>query len=178
MDSCSASPARSCCSWAASSASGPNGTTTRAWNGTCSTRPLHAGLQRWVRDLNTFYRGQPALHEIDCAAAGFQWVDCTDSQQSVVSFLRLGKTPGDMVLFVCNFTPVPRHNYRVGVPAGGFWRELLNSDATLYGGSGQGNITGVEAAPLPMHGRPYSLNLTLPPLAAIVLRPDSAETAQ
>jgi len=135
--------------------------------------PAHSGLQRWVRDLNTLYRGQRSLHEVDFDAAGFEWVDCTDSRSSVVSFLRKGKDPRDMLLFVCNFTPVPRHNYRVGVPLECNWKEMLNSDAPLYGGSGQGNLGGLVAAPLPIQGRPYSLNLTLPPLAVLVLRPEA-----
>ena len=135
--------------------------------------PAHSGLQRWVRDLNTLYRGQRSLHEVDFDAAGFEWVDCTDWRSSVVSFLRKAKDPRDMLLFVCNFTPVPRHNYRVGVPLECNWKEMLNSDAPLYGGSGQGNMGGLMAAPLPIQGRPYSLNLTLPPLAALVLRPEA-----
>ena len=138
----------------------------------------HSGLQRWVRDLNTFYRGQRALYQVDFDAAGFEWVDCADSERSVISFLRRGKERGDVLLFVCNFTPVPRHNYRIGTPSGGFWKELLNSDASLYGGSGQGNINGAEASPLPLHGKHYSLNLTLPPLGMIVLRPDAGEPAR
>jgi 1,4-alpha-glucan branching enzyme len=133
--------------------------------------PRHRGLQRWVRDLNTLYRGAPALHQLENDPAGFEWVDCNDSEQSVISLLRKGKTPGDVVLFVCNFTPVPRHNYRVGVSQGGHWEEVLNSDAPLYGGSGQGNIGGVTAAPLPWHGRPYMLNVTVPPLGMVVFRP-------
>jgi 1,4-alpha-glucan branching enzyme len=136
--------------------------------------PLHSGLQRWVRDLNTLYRGQPAMWELDYNNAGFEWVDFSDSDRSVVSFIRRAKDPGDELLLVGNFTPVPRHNYRVGAPQGGFWRELLNSDAPLYGGSGQGNIGGVEANPLPIHGRPYSLNLTLPPLGILVFGPGGA----
>jgi 1,4-alpha-glucan branching enzyme len=133
--------------------------------------PLHSGLLRWIRDLNTFYRGRPSLYEVDFDAAGFEWVDCTDSQRSVVCFLRKGKTPGDVTVFCCNFTPVPRHNYRVGVPFDCHWAEMLNSDAPLYGGSGQGNIGGAAAVPLPVHGRPYSLNLTLPPLGVVVFQP-------
>jgi 1,4-alpha-glucan branching enzyme len=129
--------------------------------------PLHAGLQRWVRDLNTFYRGQPALYQRDFSADGFQWVDCHDWEQSVVSFLRRGSRDGEWVLVVCNFTPVVRCNYMVGVPCGGFWNESLNSDAPLYGGSGQGNMGGLEAAPIPSHGRFHSLAITLPPLAAV-----------
>ena len=134
--------------------------------------PFHAGLLRWIRDLNTFYRGQPSLFQCDFDASGFEWVDCTDSQRSVVSFLRKGRNPADQTLFVCNFTPAPRYNYRVGVPWGGQWREVLNSDAPLYGGSGQGNEGGVTATPLPIHGRPHSLNLTLPPLGIVVFRPE------
>jgi 1,4-alpha-glucan branching enzyme len=134
--------------------------------------PFHAGLRRWVRDLNTFYRGQPSLFEADFDSSGFEWVDCTDSQRSVVSFLRRGKDPANITLFVCNFTPVPRHNYRVGVPWHGRWREMLNSDAPLYGGSGQGNDGGANAAPLPIHGRPHSLNLTLPPLGLLAFQPE------
>jgi len=134
--------------------------------------PFHAGLLRWVRDLNTFYRGQPSLFEVDFDDSGFEWVDCTDSQRSVVSFLRKAKNSANITLFVCNFTPVPRQNYRVGVPSGCHWREMLNSDAPLYGGSGQGNAGGLDAAPLPIHGRPYSLNLTLPPLGVVVFQPE------
>jgi 1,4-alpha-glucan branching enzyme len=132
--------------------------------------PLHAGLRRWVRDLNTLYRGQPSLYEVDFDSAGFEWVDCNDFERSVASFVRKGKAPNDVTLFVCNFTPVPRHNYRVGVPFDGEWKEALNSDAPLYGGSGQGNMGGVAATPLPIHGRPYSLNMTLPPLGMVVFR--------
>jgi 1,4-alpha-glucan branching enzyme len=132
--------------------------------------PLHQGLQRWVRDLNTAYRGEPALHQLDGDPAGFEWVDCNDTEQSVISLLRKGKAPDEPVLVVCNFTPVPRHNYRVGVSQAGRWEEVLNSDAPLYGGSGQGNLGGVTAAPVSWHGRSYLLNLTLPPLAMIALK--------
>jgi len=134
--------------------------------------PLHAGLQRWVRDVNTLYRGAPSLHELDFNSAGFEWIDCKDYERSVVSFLRRGKTPDDQLLFVCNFTPVVRQNYRVGVSQGGHWAELLNSDAPLYGGSGQGNFGGLKTVPLPIHGRPFSLNMTIPPLGTLVFRPD------
>ena len=135
--------------------------------------PLHAGLQRWVRDLNTAYRGQPALYQRDFEAGGFTWVDCSDFQRSVISFLRRGQNPDDQLLFVCNFTPVVRANYRVGVPQHGTWNEILNSDAPLYGGSGQGNFGGLQAAPLPVHGQSFSLNMTLPPLAVLVFRHES-----
>jgi 1,4-alpha-glucan branching enzyme len=136
--------------------------------------PFHAGLQRWVRDLNTFYRAEPALYELDSEPAGFEWIDCNDSHSSSISFLRHSKDGRRDVLFVCNFTPVPRHNYQMGVPAGGVWREALNSDAPLYGGSGQGNCGRAEWSPVPMHGRPNSLNITVPPLATLVFRKDAS----
>jgi len=132
--------------------------------------PLHEGLRRWVEDLNRAYRNEKALHERDFEPGGFQWIDCNDSLQSTISLLRKGSREEDTVLVACNFTPVPRHNYRVGAPAGGFWREILNSDSTNYGGSGQGNMGGMEASPLPFHGLPYSLNLTLPPLGVVYFK--------
>ena len=135
--------------------------------------PFHAGLLRWVRDLNTLYRGQPSLHEFDFNPAGFEWVDCKDSQRSVISFLRRGRSSNDQILFVCNFTPVVRENYRVGVPLEGSWKEILNSDAPLYGGSGQGNFGGLSTIPLPIHGRPYTLNMRLPPLGVVAFQPES-----
>jgi len=130
----------------------------------------HLGLQRWVRDLNTCYRGEPALHQVDFEPAGFEWVDCNDNMRSVISFLRRARDPANTILFVCNFTPVIRSNYQVGVPTGGYWTEILNSDAELYGGSGQGNFGGVEAAPAPVHGRPWSVSLNLPPLGVVAFR--------
>jgi 1,4-alpha-glucan branching enzyme len=139
-------------------------------------RPFHAGLKRWVRDLNTLYRGRPALHELDFEAAGFEWVDCKDFQRSVISFLRRGRNPDDQLLFVCNFTPVVRQNYRIGISQKGFWKEVLNSDAPLYGGSGQGNFGGLSAVPLPIHGRPFSLNALLPPLGMVVFQHESRST--
>ncbi|MFY9733467.1 MAG: 1,4-alpha-glucan branching protein GlgB [Candidatus Acidiferrales bacterium] len=135
--------------------------------------PSHAGLKRWVRDLNTLYRGEPLLHTMDFNSAGFEWVDCKDFQRSIISFLRRGQNPNEQLLFVCNFTPVVRQNYRVGVPLEGYWREILNSDAPLYGGSGQGNFGGLSTVPLPIHGRPFSLNMTLPPLGIVIFRPES-----
>ena len=132
----------------------------------------HVGVQRWVEDLNRIYRGEPALYELDFAPQGFEWVDCTDAPASVISFLRKGKSRDEIVLVVCNFTPVLRTNYRVGVPNGGSWREILNSDARDYGGNGHGNFGAVEASPITFHGRPYSLNLTLPPLSALYFKSD------
>jgi 1,4-alpha-glucan branching enzyme len=120
---------------------------------------IHKGLQRWVRDLNTLYRGEPALHELDCEAAGFEWID----------YLRRGRSTKDVVV-VCNFTPVPRDNFRVGVPRAGHWREILNSDAQLYGGSGQGNLGGLRSAPVSCRGHAQSIAITLPPLAVVVFR--------
>ena len=132
--------------------------------------PSHEGLRSWVEALNRVYRSEPALYEIDFEPAGFQWIDCSDTDHSTLSLLRVGRSPADVVLVVCNFTPVPWLDYRVGVPYQGFWREILNSDAKEYGGSGHGNMGGVTADPIPFHGRPYSLKLTVPPLAAIYLK--------
>ena len=132
--------------------------------------PRHKQLQRWVRDLNTLMRGERALYELDSDPAGFEWIDCNDTARSVLTFIRKTVRAEDTLLFVCNFTPAPRQNYRVGVPGGGFWKEILNSDAPLYGGSGQGNMGGIDASPLPMHGRPWSLNVTAPPLGVVVFK--------
>jgi 1,4-alpha-glucan branching enzyme len=129
----------------------------------------HRQTQQWVRDLNALYRAEPALHASDCSAAGFEWIDTGDAAQSVLSYLRRADD-GATILVACNFTPIPRQNYRLGVPNGGFWRELLNSDATCYGGSGQGNLGGIEAAPVAAAGRNHSLNVTLPPLGVVVFR--------
>jgi 1,4-alpha-glucan branching enzyme len=137
--------------------------------------PLHSGIQRWVHDLNQVYRQEPALHQLDFAPEGFGWIDCNDALQSTISLIRRGRAQGDVLLVVCNFTPVPRHNYRVGAPHSGFWQEILNSDSHYYGGSGQGSLGAVETAPVPSHGLPYSLNLTLPPLAAVFLKRAEAE---
>jgi 1,4-alpha-glucan branching enzyme len=132
--------------------------------------PVHSGVQKWVEQLNRIYREEPALHEIETDPAGFEWVDCNDTAASVVSLLRKGKRPEDTILVVCNFTPVPRKPYRIGVPFGGYWRELVNSDAREYAGSGMGNAGGRQAEEVPAHGRPYSLELTLPPLGALFLK--------
>jgi len=130
----------------------------------------HAGLQRWLRDLNTTYRGEPALHELDCEPDGFRWIDCNDATQSTLVFERSGRSTSDVLLVAFNFTPVPRSNYRIGVPHPGSWQEILNSDASLYGGSGQGNLGGVESAPIAYHGRAQSIVVTLPPLAVLVFK--------
>jgi 1,4-alpha-glucan branching enzyme len=135
-------------------------------------KPLHAGLKRLVRDLNTLYRECPALHAQDCDAGGFEWVEADDAAHSVYAFLRHGG--GGHCLVVCNFTPVPREGYRLGVPAPGFYRERLNTDSALYGGSDAGNIGGVQAEAVPSHGRAWSLMLRLPPLSMLVLQPQAS----
>jgi 1,4-alpha-glucan branching enzyme len=137
-------------------------------------RPLHRGVQNWLETLNRVYRERRALHELDHDPNGFEWIDCNDNAASVVSLLRKGKLPDDMLLVVCNFTPVPRIGYRVGVPSGGFWRELLNSDGKEYGGSGVGNMGGTAARQEPVHGRPFSLTLSLPPLGALFFTPEKS----
>ncbi len=133
--------------------------------------PMHGGLRLWVGDLNRILRDEKALHELDFDPAGFAWIDVTDADQSIVSLIRKGRSPQDILVGVFNFTPVPRHNYQIGIPQAGRWLELLNSDAPLYGGSGQGNLGGVEAVPISVHGHRHSLTLTLPPLAALFLKP-------
>src|SRR5271170_3609502 len=132
--------------------------------------PVHRGVQAWMEQLNRVYRSEPALHVLDNTVDGFEWVDCNDHATSTISLLRKSESPQDTVLIVCNFTPIPRVGYRVGVPEGGYWRELLNSDATEYGGAGMGNLGGVRAEEQPAHGRPHSLKLTLPPLSALFLK--------
>jgi 1,4-alpha-glucan branching enzyme len=132
--------------------------------------PLHQGVQKWVRDLNRFYRAEPAIHELDFRQETFEWVDFRDWEGSTISFLRRGKSTDDIFLVVCNLTPVPRRNYRMGVPREGFWKEVLNSDAKIYGGSGHGNFGGVEAAPVPSHGKHHSLSLILPPLGVLFFK--------
>ena len=147
----------------------------REWNSQISLDwhvlgdPMHVGVQRLVRDLNALYRTTPALHQLDCEPEGFSWIDCNDSDQSVISFLRRGRDGKGLVAVVCNFTPVVRPRYRIGVPEGGFYQERLNSDAEAYGGANIGNEGGIEATTEPMHGRPFSLALKLPPFAAVVL---------
>jgi 1,4-alpha-glucan branching enzyme len=133
----------------------------------------HQGLQRWVADLNHLYRREAPLYERDFEPAGFEWVDCSDSEQSVVALIRSAESTRDLLLVACNFTPVPRNNYRLGVPRRGFWTEILNSDAKDYGGSGQGNLGKVEARPVPFHGKPYSLNITLPPLSVLFFKSEA-----
>jgi len=131
--------------------------------------PPHQGLHRFLQDLNRLYREERALQEVDFSAEGFEWIEVHDWEDSTLAYLRKGRHPDDMMLVACNFTPIPRHNYRVGVPRPGYWRERLNSDAEIYGGSGMGNVGGVESAPVPAHGRFHSLTLSLPPLSIVCL---------
>jgi len=130
----------------------------------------HRAIQRWVKDLNNIYRNELALHELDCEPSGFEWIDFNDSIHSVISFLRKGKNSKNIILVVCNFTPIPRFNYILGVPENGYWKEILNSDSEVYGGSNHGNIGGVEASMTPSHGRPYSISVTVPPLGLIFFK--------
>ncbi len=138
--------------------------------------PMHGGMSRLIGDLNRVMREEKALHELDFDPAGFAWIDASDAEQSVISFVRRG-SGDEMLVAAFNFTPVPRHNYQIGAPVGGHWLEILNSDAPIYGGSGQGNLGGVDAAPVGRHGHLHSLNLTLPPLGAVFLKPDPGEAS-
>jgi 1,4-alpha-glucan branching enzyme len=130
----------------------------------------HRGVQRLVRQLNRLHREEPAFHEFDCSPEGFAWIDANDSEQSVVTFLRKAGGERELIAVACNFTPVPRHNYRIGVPRAGFWGELLNTDAQEFGGSGQGNLGGLDTTPVPCHGHRQSLLATLPPLSAVAFK--------
>jgi 1,4-alpha-glucan branching enzyme len=130
----------------------------------------HRKLQTLVRELNRLYRAQPALYQIDTHWSGFEWVDFHDVDHSIISFLRRAEDPDDFLLFCCNFTPVPHHRYRVGVPAESLYEEIFNTDAEMFGGSNLGNGGRVASQPIKMHGRPHSLSLTLPPLAVVVFK--------
>jgi 1,4-alpha-glucan branching enzyme len=132
----------------------------------------HAGVQAWVRDLNRAMREHPALHARDCDRGGFEWIDCSDAENGVLAILRRGAAGDPPVVVVLSFTPVPRVGYGVGVPEAGPWREILNGDARVYGGAGWGNLGRVEARATPLHGRPASVSLTLPPLGAVFLTPE------
>ncbi len=132
--------------------------------------PAHQGVQKWVQDLNRLHREEPAMHELDFSGEGFEWIDFRDADSSVLAFLRKSATTGEIIMIAANFTPVPRTNYRFGVPRAGYWRELLSSDAKIYGGSGYGNLGGMDAVPVPNHGHNYSLSLVLPPLGIVFLK--------
>ncbi|MBI5740893.1 MAG: 1,4-alpha-glucan branching protein GlgB [Nitrospirae bacterium] len=132
--------------------------------------PFQRGVQKWVTDLNYLYRNEPALHELDFSKEGFEWIDCHDWEESTISFIRKGRSTNELILVVCNFTPVVRENYRLGVPRGGYWREVLNSDAGIYAGSGCGNAGGVMAEAVQSQGRDFSLSLKLPPLGVLFFK--------
>ncbi|WP_119300612.1 1,4-alpha-glucan branching protein GlgB [Dongia deserti] len=134
----------------------------------------HSGAQTLVRDLNAIYRTLPALHQLDCEPQGFEWIDASDHERSIISYLRRGKAPESLAVIVCNFTPVPRHHCRIGVPEPGFYAERINTDSAFYGGSNVGNGSGVLAEPQGWHGRPYSIELTLPPLGTLILERKNA----
>ncbi len=132
----------------------------------------HAGLKQCLKDLNWLYRNRSALHQRDCEPEGFQWIDCNDGDASVISYIRRGADPNDFVVVVCNFTPVLREDYRIGVPQAGRYYEAFNSDSEFYGGGNKGNGNGVHTLGVPLHGQPDSLSITLPPLGAFVLVPE------
>ncbi|MBI5587849.1 MAG: 1,4-alpha-glucan branching protein GlgB [Deltaproteobacteria bacterium] len=131
---------------------------------------FHDGVKKWVSDLNAFYRSEPALYETDFENDGYEWIDFHNWEESIISFIRKGGSTKNIVLAVCNLTPIYRPGYRVGVPAGGFWKEALNSDASVYGGSGKGNLGGVEAERIQANKRDYSINITLPPLSILLFK--------
>lgn len=130
----------------------------------------HKHIHRWVKELNHLYKNEPALYQNDFSQDGFEWVECQDAERGILGFMRKGNTEEDAVLVVCNFTPTPQTNYKIGVSQKGFWKEILNSDAKEYGGSGHGNLGGVETSPMPSHGRYYSLSLTIPPLGIVFFK--------
>jgi 1,4-alpha-glucan branching enzyme len=139
-------------------------------------QPLHDGIRRLVSDLNKVYRSESALHQTDMSAEGFRWISCDDSLNSVYAYVRQSLDRNDFLVIVVNFTPIPRHDYKIGVPIAGFYSELLNTDAGFYGGSGVGNAGGVYSLPGICHGQPQSISLTLPPLGMIILKPVTAMT--
>jgi 1,4-alpha-glucan branching enzyme len=130
--------------------------------------PLHRGVRDLVRDLNRLYRATPAVHQLDCEVDGFQWIDVANAEQSVISYLRRGRDPSELAVVVCNFTPVPREDYWIGVPRPGRYLERINTDAVEYGGSGIGNAGEVHAEPRVTHGYQHALRLRLPPLATLI----------
>jgi 1,4-alpha-glucan branching enzyme len=132
--------------------------------------PAHAALRRYVQTLNWHYSAEPALHEVDFDPSGFRWIDCHDNENSVISFVRYARNPRDFVAVVCNFTPVPRPQYRIGVPEAGYYVELLNSDSEWFNGSNVGNGGGAHTEEVPAHGFAQSLRLLLPPLGCLFLK--------
>jgi 1,4-alpha-glucan branching enzyme len=138
------------------------------WHLLDDPRGRHAGLQRLLRDLNRLYRATPALHQLDCEGQGFQWIEANAAEESVFAWARFGEGAAAPVVVVCNFTPVERSSYRLGVPAAGRWIERVNTDAADYGGGGRGNLGGVESQPVGSQGRSDSIEITLPPLATVM----------
>ena len=134
----------------------------------------HSGVQKWVTDLNNLYKKESALYEIDFKPEGFRWIDCNDIEHSAISVVRADGTSANSIIVVLNFTPVPLFNYRIGSPFPGEWIEILNSDAAEYGGQGYGNQGKVIAEHIPLHGQPFSLNITLPPLGVLFLKRNEA----
>jgi 1,4-alpha-glucan branching enzyme len=139
--------------------------------------PMHRGMHNLVRELNALYKSIPALHALDCEQAGFEWIDCNDVENSSISFIRRGRDEVDVVAVACNFTPVARYGYRIGLPTPDRYVERFNSDAQTYGGSGIANQGSMAAESVECHGRSHSIEITLPPLATVVLAPDSANGA-
>jgi 1,4-alpha-glucan branching enzyme len=135
---------------------------------------LHRQLQSTVRELNKLYKSEPAMYQVDFHYTGFEWIDCHDVDNSIISFVRRAEDPNDFLVFVCNFTPVPRPNYRIGVPEKCRYTEIFNSDAKAFGGSGVGNGGHVESGVFEQHNRPYSVQLSLPPLGVLILKPKHA----
>jgi len=131
----------------------------------------HSGVQKLVADLNAMYRREPALYEQDFSGNGFEWIDCHSADDSVLAYLRKGRNPDDFLIVCCNFTPVVRYRHGVGLPRGGWYQEIFNSDSQYYGGSNVGNHPGVHAENVPHHGRPYSMHIQLPPLGVAVFKP-------
>jgi 1,4-alpha-glucan branching enzyme len=132
--------------------------------------PWHQGARHLVRDLNGLYRMQPALHQRDCDGRGFEWIEANDAENSVLAWMRYGEDGTAPILVISNFTPVPRQNYRLGLPFAGQWSEVLNTDAATYGGSGMGNLGAVIAEQVASHGKPYSASFTLPPLSTLYFK--------
>jgi 1,4-alpha-glucan branching enzyme len=132
--------------------------------------PTHQALNRWVKDLNHFYTSEPALYEQDYKPAGFRWIDANDADNSTFSYVRYGKDNDDFIVVVANFTPVPRMGHRIGVPEAGYYQELLNSDAEIYGGGNVGNMGGKHTEAVYSHGFNHSLNLNIPPLGIVLLK--------
>lgn len=131
----------------------------------------HRRLQKFVKDLNHIYQSEPAFFEVDFSYQGFDWIDFRDTENCVISFLRKAKKPDKFLVVVCNFTPIPRTGYRIGVPKNCFYEEILNSDSQIYWGSNMGNVGGLAADDVPWNDKPYSINITVPPLSVVVFKP-------